>query len=111
MESSYWFIELRVNNHPGVLSHITGLFSRRGFNLDGILCAPLAESSQSKILLLTRDDGRLEQIVKQVEKLHDVLSVRVKNQTPLEAPGQCGPDIFKQICQLMDRVCGPMGEE
>ena len=34
-------VKLTVNNHPGAMSHITGLFSRRGFNLEGILCAPV----------------------------------------------------------------------
>ena len=38
-------IELIVNNHHGVMSHITGLFSRRGFNLDGILCGKIDDGT------------------------------------------------------------------
>ena len=33
-------LELRVRNHPGAMSHITGLFARRAFNLEAILCVP-----------------------------------------------------------------------
>ncbi|EMK3758521.1 ACT domain-containing protein, partial [Providencia rettgeri] len=34
-------LELIVRNHPGVMSHICGLFARRAFNVDGILCMPI----------------------------------------------------------------------
>lgn len=70
-------LELIVKNHAGVMSHITGLFSRRGFNLEGILCAKIEDGSKSRMYLLVNDDEQLEQILKQVEKLYDVLSVKV----------------------------------
>jgi len=69
---------LMVRNHPGAMSHITGLFSRRGFNLEGILCAPVDGGEDSAMYLLVRNDERLEQIVKQLRKLYDVKSVSVK---------------------------------
>ncbi|MDD3269761.1 MAG: acetolactate synthase small subunit [Syntrophomonadaceae bacterium] len=68
-------IALAVQNHPGVMSHITGLFSRRAFNLDGILCGELNNGSSSKIYLLVKNDDGLAQIIKQLEKLHDVIEV------------------------------------
>lgn len=68
-------IELRVNNHPGVMSHITGLFSRRAFNIEGILCGPIGDGEMSRMYLLVDEDERLPQLVKQLEKLHDVLEV------------------------------------
>lgn len=68
-------LELSVRNHPGVMSHVCGLFARRAFNLEGILCMPIEDASVSRIWLLVWDDERLEQMVKQVEKLEDVLSV------------------------------------
>ena len=71
-------VELVVNNHPGVMSHITGLFSRRAFNLEGILCGEIGNGTQSKMYLLVNDDDRLEQIVSQLEKLNDVKEVFVK---------------------------------
>ena len=70
-------IELLVNNHPGVMSHITGLFSRRAFNLEGILCGSIGDGSKSKMYLLVKNDTFLEQIIKQVRKLHDVLDIEV----------------------------------
>ena len=69
-------LELRVNNHPGVISHICGLFARRAFNVEKILCLPIAGGEESRIWLTVKDDQRLDQIVKQVMKLEDVLEVR-----------------------------------
>jgi acetolactate synthase I/III small subunit len=71
-------VKLMVRNHPGAMSHITGLFSRRGFNLEGILCAPVDGGADSAMYLLVRNDERLEQIVKQLRKLYDVRSAAVQ---------------------------------
>ena len=71
-------LELRVRNHPGTMSHITGLFARRAFNLDAIACAPLGDGSTSCILLLVAGGSRLEQVGRQLERLHDVLTVRLR---------------------------------
>jgi acetolactate synthase-1/3 small subunit len=71
-------IELSVRNHPGVMSHITGLFSRRAFNLEGIVCAPAGDGSRSRMVLLVNQNHRLDQMIKQLEKLYDVLSVSVQ---------------------------------
>lgn len=70
-------VELIVKNHAGVMSHITGLFSRRGFNLEGILCAKFGNGSKSRVYLLVNDNDQVEQIEKQLEKLYDVLSVKI----------------------------------
>lgn len=69
-------LELRVRNHPGTMSHVTGLFARRGFNLDAILCVPLGDGATSRMLLLVSDEPRLEQVERQLAKLYDVLEVR-----------------------------------
>ena len=71
-------IELKVKNHPGVLSQVSGLFARRAFNLDGILCSGIGDKTESLILLLVKNDDRVDQIVKQLEKLYDVSEVTVK---------------------------------
>ena len=71
-------IELIVNNHPGVMSHITGLFARRAFNLEGILCGEIEDGSKSRMYLLVNNDDRLEQIIKQIEKLYDVLEITLR---------------------------------
>jgi acetolactate synthase I/III small subunit len=68
-------LRLRVRNHPGVMSHICGLFSRRSFNLEGIICVPIGEGARSEMLLLLKDNDRLEQVILQLEKLEDVIEV------------------------------------
>ena len=69
-------IELRVRNHPGTMSHITGLFARRAFNLDAILCVPNPHRTTSRILLLVPTDPRLVQLERQLARLYDVLEIR-----------------------------------
>lgn len=71
-------IELVVDNHPGVMSHITGLFSRRGYNMEGIVCGPIEDGTKSRMFLLVGEDERLEQIVKQIQKLYDVREAKVR---------------------------------
>lgn len=68
-------LRLVVRDHPGVLSHVSGLFARRAFNVDGVLCLPLGDGARSAILLLVRDDERLEQLERQLAKLEDVLDI------------------------------------
>jgi acetolactate synthase-1/3 small subunit len=68
-------LEINVNNHPGVMSHIVGLFSRRACNVEGILCLPVGDGRRSRIWLLVNEDTRLPQMIKQAEKLVDVIGV------------------------------------
>lgn len=68
-------LELTVRNHPGVMSHVCGLFARRAFNVEGILCMPVDGGKESRMWLLVAEDERLEQVVRQVRKLEDVLAV------------------------------------
>ena len=69
-------LELDVNNHAGVMSHIVGMFSRRAYNVEGILCMPVGRGETSRIWLTVNEDERLDQMVKQIEKLEDVRTVR-----------------------------------
>lgn len=78
--SDYVVIELLVQNHPGVMLHITGLFARRAFNLEGILCGQIGDGTTSRMYLLVKDDDFLDQIVKQLRKLYDVLDVKVRSE-------------------------------
>jgi acetolactate synthase I/III small subunit len=68
-------LRLHVRNHPGVMSHVCGLFARRAFNVEGIVCLPVGDATKSAILLLVHDDERLEQLVHQLRKLEDVLDI------------------------------------
>ena len=65
-------LELTVRNHPGVMTHVCGLFARRAFNVEGILCLPIQHSDKSRIWLLVNNDTRLEQMISQIDKLEDV---------------------------------------
>ena len=69
-------LKLTVNNHPGVLSHVSGLFARRAYNLEGVMVRPVrSDASKSRMWLLVQDETRLDQIRRQLEKLVDVLEV------------------------------------
>ncbi len=68
-------LRLLVRNHPGVMSHVCGLFARRAFNVEGILCLPIDDGRCSAILLEVNDDERLEQLIRQLRKLEDVVEV------------------------------------
>ncbi len=57
------------------MSQITGLFSRRAFNLEGILCTGLGDDSLSRMILFVTKDERLQQIIKELERLYDVNEV------------------------------------
>jgi acetolactate synthase I/III small subunit len=69
-------LELDVDNQAGVMSHVVSLFSRRAYNVDGIVCLPVGSGQHSRIWLLVNEDLRLEQMIKQLEKLEVVQSVR-----------------------------------
>ncbi len=68
-------VELTVRNHAGVMSHVTGLFARRAFNVEGILCGPIGDGRLSRMYLLVNEGTPLVQLVKQLAKLHDVVEV------------------------------------
>lgn len=77
MSNTHTVLDVRVNNHPGVMSHVCGLFSRRAFNVEAILCLPMNGGDESRIWLLVVEDDRLEQMLRQMRKLQDVHDVRV----------------------------------
>jgi acetolactate synthase I/III small subunit len=69
-------ISVLVENKFGALTRIAGLFSGRGFNIDTLNVAPTQDPTTSRMTIVTRgDDATLEQIVKQLNKLVDVLKV------------------------------------
>ena len=71
---------LLVDNTPGVLSRIAGLFSRRGFSIDSITAEVTADSRFTRITVVASGDERiLSQIEKQVRKLEDVLEIMLLN--------------------------------
>jgi acetolactate synthase-1/3 small subunit len=70
-------LSVLVTNQAGVLSRVSGLFSRRGYNIDSLSVGVAEDPAHSRITVAVHGDDRvIEQIQKQVEKLIDVVSVR-----------------------------------
>lgn len=66
-----------VENRAGTLSRVAGLFSRRGFNIDSLTVGETEDESISRMTIAALgDDAEIEQIVKQLGKLVDVIAVR-----------------------------------
>ncbi len=71
-----WLISLLVNNHFGVLMRVTGLFSRRGYNIASLSVGETNDVGLSRITIQTVADGAgISQIMKQLQKLEDVKTV------------------------------------
>ncbi len=69
-------ISILVENKPGVLSRVTGLISRRGFNIDSLSVGPTEDSSMSRITAVVSADAvAYEQITKQLHKLINVRKI------------------------------------
>ena len=70
-------ISVLVENKFGVLTRVAGLFSGRGYNIDTLNVAPTQDPAQSRMTIVTRgDDATLDQIVKQLNKLVNVIQVQ-----------------------------------
>lgn len=71
---------LLVDNNPGVLSRVSGLFSRRGYSIDSITAGVTADPRFTRITIVSSGDELiLSQIEKQVRKLEDVIEIKVLN--------------------------------
>ena len=70
-------ISVTVENKFGVLTRIAGLFSGRGYNIDTLNVAPTQDDNVSRMTIVTRgDDATVDQILKQLNKLVNVLEAR-----------------------------------
>ena len=77
MEERKRVLSLLVDNTSGVLSRVSGLFSRRGYNIDSLTVGVTADPRYSRMTVAVRgDDQILEQIEKQLGKLVDVLDIK-----------------------------------
>lgn len=69
-------LSVLVENRPGVLSRVSGLFSRRGFNIDSLAVGTCEEPGMSRITIVVYgDDPMVEQVKKQLHKLIDVIRI------------------------------------
>jgi len=83
MDKKKYTLSLLVENEPGVLARISGLFSGRGFNIESLCVAETNEDNISRVTLVTIGDMNiLEQIKKQLNKLITVVKVLDFTNTP-----------------------------
>lgn len=79
-------LSILVENQPGVLSKVVGLFSRRGYNIDSVTVGATKGSPTSRITIVGEgDDYTLEQVEKQLNKLIPVIKVRSLPQDAVQA--------------------------
>ena len=73
-------VSVLVENRAGTLSRVSGLFSRRGFNIDSLTVGETEDTSVSRMTIaVSGDNSILDQIIKQLGKLVDVIAVRELN--------------------------------
>ncbi|MCF6189325.1 MAG: acetolactate synthase small subunit [Cocleimonas sp.] len=69
-------LSLLMENETGALSRVSGLFSQRGYNIESLTVAPTDDPTLSRMTLVTKgNDASVEQIVKQLNKLIDIVKV------------------------------------
>jgi len=77
MNEKKHILTMLVDNEPGVLSRVVGLFSARGYNIESLVVAPTIDPLVSRITLVTNANlPELEQIEKQLRKLINVIKLR-----------------------------------
>ena len=70
-------LSVLVENHAGVLSRVSGLFSRRGYNIDSLTVCETNNPGQSRMTIVVKgDEHTLDQIEKQLSKLVEVISIK-----------------------------------
>ncbi|MEF9941842.1 MAG: acetolactate synthase small subunit [Lachnospiraceae bacterium] len=88
---------LLVDNNPGVLSRIAGLFSRRGYSIDSITAGMTTDPRFTRITVVASGDELiLSQIEKQVRKLEDVIEIKIL---------QNGASVCRELIMVKVRVC------
>ncbi|MFH2028041.1 MAG: acetolactate synthase small subunit [Nanoarchaeota archaeon] len=96
-------IAMLVEDQPGVLTRIAGMFARRGFNIDTITVGKTNKQGISKMVItVIGDDAVLEQVQKQVNKLIDTIKV-------IEMPPE--KSVFRELCLLKIAIRGKKEKE
>jgi acetolactate synthase-1/3 small subunit len=69
-------VELLVSNHYGVLNRITGLYAKRGYNIDSLYVNETQNPEKSRMLITSKGNKYIQtQMVRQLQKLYDVQNV------------------------------------
>ncbi len=105
--SSYHTLVVAVENKPGVLARVAGLFARRGFNIHSLAVAPTENERISRITIVAdTESAPVEQIVKQLYKLVNVVKISelapgdAVEQELLMATVKAAPGVRSQILEL-----------
>ena len=109
MEEKKHVMTMLVDNEPGVLSRVAGLFSGKGFNIESLCTAPTMDPRVSRITIVTKANPPLiEQIEKQLRKLINVIKLRdmtgpraVKREMALICV-QAKPELRAEILRIVD---------
>jgi len=96
-------ISLLMQNEAGALSRVAGLFSARGYNIESLTVAPTEDETLSRMTIVTSgSDDVIEQIIKQLNKLVDVVKVLDLND---------GRFIERELMLVKVKATGPLREE
>ncbi len=73
-------LSILVRNHPGVLSHVAGMFTRRAYNIESISAGKTSDPDITRItIVVSGDEHIIDQVTKQLKKLADVIKVTGMN--------------------------------
>jgi len=102
-------LSVLVENKPGVLARVSGLFSRRGFNIDSLAVGVTENPTISRMTIVVEGDDRiLEQVIKQLNKLIDVIKVSdIKPESSIDRElalikVEAGPKERSEVMQIAD---------
>ncbi|AYR20078.1 acetolactate synthase small subunit [Alcaligenes faecalis] len=96
-------ISILLENEPGALSRVVGLFSARGYNIETLTVAPTEDDTLSRMTIVTRGgDDVIEQITKHLNRLVDVVKVVDLSE---------GPHIERELMLIKVRAVGKEREE
>jgi acetolactate synthase-1/3 small subunit len=102
-------LSVLVHNYPGVLTRVSGLFSRRGYNIDSLTVGVTENAEFSRMtIVVTGDDQVIEQVTKQLNKLIDV--IKISDVTDEEVVARelilikvrATPDVRGEIMQIVE---------
>ena len=108
-DSNHHILSVLVQNRPGVLARVAGLFARRGFNIFSLAVAPAEDDGFSRITIVVDVESTpLEQITKQLFKLIEVVKIseldprRSVERELLLATVRVAPDVRGQVIELVN---------
>lgn len=108
MMRGHHILTVLVENKPGVLTRVAGLFSRRGFNIFSLAVAPTEDERFSRItVVVDADSAPLEQIIKQLDKLINVVKIdelaagEAVERELLLSTVAAGPEVRGQVIELV----------